>query len=268
MITRAIAPSFVVLALALGPAALAAPGPIDPNAPGQGDSGTPAERARDHDASIDRGFLTPHAETIGAGNWAINSYELLFLGLTYAPSDDFEIALTTSLPVAEGFPILLSLAPKYVFYRSPDTVVAVRGLLWYGSTLGEDDSLGSFSAGIVIDQYLDQRGRFALHASLSAGGAFGSFDSSELTVASGALFELDLGVTLGVASVAKLLVEAQIFAGKTDDAFRVAPVVLLNYGIRFHGKGLAADLGFIRPVGDVESDLILGLPFVAFSARF
>lgn len=246
----------------------AAEEPLQTGDPSQQQGRTAAELAQDRDASIDRGFLTAHADTIGAGNWAINSYELFFLGVSYAPTEDFEIALSTALPVAEGFPIFLSLAPKYVFYRAPDTVVAVRGTFWYGSVVGEDDSIGAFNVGVLLDQYLDHDGRFALHASLSAGSVFGVFDSDDFELADGALFQLDLGITLGVAQVAKLLVEAQIFAASTKDGFEVAPVVLLNYGIRFHGKTLAADLGFIRPIGDVDSGLILGLPFVAFSARF
>lgn len=250
--------------LALGAAAHAS----EPE-PAEAASATALEAARDRDASIDRGFLSTHADTIGKGNWAINSYELFLLGISYAPTDDLEIALTTSLPIADGMPFVGSLAPKYVFYRTADTAIAVRGIVWYGTVLGESSSIGSFSVGLHLDQYLDHAGRFGLHAALSGGTAFGpGFDSSDLQLASGALFQLDLGFTAGVANVAKLLVEAQIFAAKTSDEFRVAPIVLLNYGIRFHGKGLAADLGFVRPIGDVESGLILGLPFVAFSARF
>jgi len=261
----------LLIATLLAPSAAFADVPLEPSEPAASEL-TPAERARAADAAIDRGFVSSHAETIGGGNWSINVYQLFFLGVTHAFSDDFQVALTTSLPVFRDFPFLIALSPKGVVYRSPNTVVAVRGLVWWGTILGGggDGGLGAFSAGLVIDQYLDPGGRIALHASLSAGGAFGTnLGSSGFELGSGVLLQFDVGLSVAVARIVKLVVEAQTFAANVGDGFRFAPVALINYGIRFFGEDLAADLGFFRPVGDIGDDpFILGFPFVAFSARF
>lgn len=232
---------------------------------------TAAEKARAADASIDRGFLSSHAETIGAGNWSINSYELFFLGVTHAFTDDFQIAFTTALPVVEDFPFFLAISPKFVLHRSASTVVALRGLIWWGTLVGDDDDggLGTFNGGVNLDHYFDDDGRFALHASVSLGGAFGtSIGSDDFTVGSGLLLQIEGGFSFALARVLKLLFEVQTFALNTNDGFEFAPIVLLNYGIRFFGEDLAADLGFFKPIGDTGDDpFIMGFPFVAFSAR-
>lgn len=251
-------------------------GPYDEGAHDGGadydDAGEPTavEKARAADASIDRGFLTSHAETIGAGNWSINSYELFFLGVTHAFTDDFQIAFTTALPVVEDFPFFLAISPKFVLHRSASTVVALRGLIWWGTLVGDDDGgLGTFNGGVNLDHYFDGDGRFALHASVSLGGAFGTgIGSDDFTVGSGVLFQIEGGFSLALGRVLKLLFEVQTFALNTNDGFEFAPIVLLNYGIRFFGEDLAADLGFFKPIGDTGDDpFIMGFPFVAFSAR-
>ena len=232
---------------------------------------TPAEQARARDASIDRGLLMTHAETIGADRWTINSYELFLLGVTYGVSDDFQLSFTTSLPVVQDMPLLLSLAGKVVFYRDPWTVLALRGLIAWETVPSETDKgLGVFTASFFVDRYLDSRGRFALHGAFSVGGGFGTgFDSGGVTIGHGALFLIELGVTLGLADMVNLYAEVEIPAVNAGGRFDFAPYALVNYGFRFHGGSLAADLGFLRPVGSGSSDtFILGFPFVAFSARF
>ena len=64
-------------------------------------TGSPTALARGRDASIDRGFLTAHAETIGEGQWAFNAYELIFIGLTYGFTDDIQASISTLLPIVE-----------------------------------------------------------------------------------------------------------------------------------------------------------------------
>jgi len=234
-------------------------------------AGTPTGLARDRDASIDRGFLTTHAETIGDDKWAINAYELIFIGLTYGFSDDIQASFSTLLPITADIPLVLAIQPKFVLHRSPDTIVSLRTPVTLTSDLDGDDNetVVTFGAGVVVDQRLDDAGRFAVHAGLLASGALGSGFSftSGIDVVEGAFFEIDLGVSLGLAQIVKVIVEAQAFAVVSDAGFEFVDVVLLNYGVRFHSGSLAGDLGFIRPIG-VDSDLILGVPYLAFSARF
>ena len=65
----------------------------------------------------------------------------------------------------------------------------------------------------------------------------------------------------------KLLAEVGSAAGMDGDGagnnIDQLPGVLLNYGLRFHGQHIAADVGFIRPVidgADYDDPFILGLP--------
>ncbi len=223
--------------------------------------------ARDRDASVDRGVTTGHAETIGKGNWTINSYQLFLIGATYGFSDDFQLSATTLLPIIEDIPFVFALAPKYVVARGDQFALALRGDVWVGARSGT--TLGRASVGPVFDYYFDRQGRYAFHAGLNIGGVFGGFDNSGISFAEGLLIGLDLGFTLGVAKGFKLIVEGQLFAGYSAAGFNVAEVALLNYGVRFHGRDLAVDLTFLRPIGDVDvGPLVMGVPFVAFSARF
>jgi len=259
----------LVLALALLVAVPAAHADVPP--PVAAPATTPADLARDRDASIDRGFLMTHAETIGEGYFSINSYELFLLGVTYGVSDDFQLSFTTSLPVVEDMPLLLSLAGKWAFYRTPTTVLAARVLVAWESILGDsDEGIGVVTGSFFFDNYLDADGRFALHGGISIGGAFGTgFDSGGIQFADGALIGIELGFTLGLADSFKLYVEGQIPAASVNGNFEFAPFGLVNYGVRFHGHTISGDIGFIRPVGeDIDDPFILGLPFVALSARF
>jgi hypothetical protein len=92
--------------------------------------------ARHRDASIDRGFTTGHAETIGKGKWAFNSYELFLAGLTYGLTDDLQLSFTTLLPITSDVPLLIGLSPKLVVHRSDRVVAAIRGNVFMGVETG------------------------------------------------------------------------------------------------------------------------------------
>ena len=82
-------------------------------------------KAMDNDPSNDRGLVFPHAGTIGGGEWALNNYELFFLGLTYGFDDATQVSLTTLLPLFQGMPTILLLQVKRHLVRSPTTLVSV-----------------------------------------------------------------------------------------------------------------------------------------------
>ncbi|PIE17142.1 MAG: hypothetical protein CSA66_06600 [Proteobacteria bacterium] len=235
------------------------PGPLPP---------TPAELARDRDASIDRGIFNAHAETLGADSWAINSYELFLLGVSYGFTDDIQASITTLLPVVKDLPILFDLKGKFVVYRDATTVMAAQARLLYISHPDEDDAIGTFAGAFLIDHYLDDRGRFAIHGGLQVGGLFGSFSDGGFDVADGAGITFELGVSLGLSDLVKLHLEGWLPAVTTSAKFEFAKFGFVNYGIRFHGESVAADLGFIYPAGDVDAGpIVMGWPFVSFSAR-
>jgi hypothetical protein len=67
--------------------------------------------------------------------------------------------------------------------------------------------------------------------------------------------------------LAELASGAQFSQG---NGFDNAPGLLINYGLRFHGESIAADVGFIKPLssdGD-GGGLLMGLPFVNVSYRW
>ncbi|MCC6620173.1 MAG: hypothetical protein IT385_02900 [Deltaproteobacteria bacterium] len=262
----------LVVSLAIATTAIHAPSALAEDAVPDSPAATPTRLARARDASIDRGFLTAHAETIGEGKWAFNAYELIFIGLTYGFTDDIQASISTLLPIVEDIPLFIAIQPKFVLMRSPETIVSLRTPVTIGSSFDSDaeGTIVTFGAGVLVDQRLDAAGRFAMHAGLLASGAAGGgFDlTSDFEAADGAFFELDLGVTLGVASILKLLFEVQALAVVSEDGFEFADFVLFNYGVRFFSGSIAGDLGFIRPIGIDTDELILGVPYLAFSARF
>jgi|GEM_PF-1437929 len=233
---------------------------------------SPAAQAQHRDASIDRGIGSGHAETIGKNNWTVNSYELFLIGVTYGFTEDFQLSLTTMLPVFESTPFILALAPKYVVSRSDSVVVALRSNIWFGTDIGRGNGLGLISVGPAVDVYFDDAGRFAFHGALSIGGVFGDgFNSGSggFGFADGALIGLDVGFSLGLSRAFKLIIEGQFFSGYGSRGFRVAEMALVNYGVRFHNDTLAVDLAFIRPIGDFDvGGLVMGIPFVSFSSRW
>lgn len=256
----------LVCTMLLAPAALAGEG-------GEGVQGsTPTEMARARDAAVDRGLLTSHAETIGKDQWAFNAYELFFVGITYGFTDDIQASLSTLIPVTTDIPLVLAIQPKFVLARTPDLVLSLRTPVTIVSSFEEDvdGTAGTVGAGLLLDYRLDAEGRFAFHAGLLASGLFGAgFDSVDgFTFAEGAVFELDVGMTFSLSNLVTLLVEVQSFAAAGSGGFDVADGVLLNYGIRFHSGSIAGDLGFIRPIGTGDDNFFLGVPYLAFSARF
>lgn len=241
-------------------------------APSVGPTGLdPVARHRKEDASVDRGFFNSHAETLRAGDVAVNSYELLFLGVSGGLTDDLQLSLTTLLPVVSEMPIMLLFQGKYAFYRDEMTTVAVRGNFSYLASNDDeidDASVTLFGGAVAVDRFLDDGGRFAVHGALQLQGAIGSFDG-DVDVADGVVIGLETGLTGRVSKRFKILVDVLLPAAYSDGDFEVADAALFSYGVRFHGEDLAADLGFIRPLGDVDTgDLVLGLPWVAFTARF
>ena len=121
---------------------------------------------------------------------------------------------------------------------------------------------------MAIDSFLDQGGRFALHGALGVNGLIGS-GGADVDLSDGALISLEGGLTARLATRFKILIDILLPAAYTEAGFDVAEAVLFTYGVRFRGPDLAADLGFMRPIGDVDTgSLIMGVPWVAFSARF
>ncbi len=228
-------------------------------------SENPVEWARANDASNDRGLLSSHADTLREGEVAINSYELFFFGASYGVTDDFQLSFTTLLPVFSEFPLVGLINGKYVFKRTNRMVLSASANLAFASVDG--DGGGLIGASFNFDRYFGKEGTLGTHLAVDLQGAFAGGELSN-----GALIRFTGGLTIQAGNRVRLLAELMLPTGFVGGEFKSAEFFLLNYGVRFHGDTLAVDLAFIRPVIDGDDGftdvLPLGLPFVAFSARF
>ncbi|MFN3196812.1 MAG: hypothetical protein ACE366_00145 [Bradymonadia bacterium] len=220
------------------------------------------EADRENDASVDRGLLSSHAETLRAGEITFNSYQLFLAGLSAGVTDDLQLSGTFLLPAFEVFPFFGIFQGKYSLSRSETTSISVTANAIY-----TEGGFTSFGPGLSIDHHL---GAVSLHGTLIVNAALGEdeFDDDR-EVESGFLVVADLGFTARLSKRFKLLGELKVpmlLAAGENSGFS-EDLALATYGVRFHGSNLAADLAFLRPVTDYE-DFVLGVPYVAFSARF
>jgi hypothetical protein len=225
--------------------------------------------AKQRDASIDRGFIMSHAETLNEGELTLNSYELFLAGMSYGITDDLEVTLTTLLPIVREMPIVLSPQMKWVFLRGDQQVMSAKLNVTFATLTGEDSSSGgTISGGVSHDFYFDKEGRYAMFSGLDIGGVFGNVDEG-WQMGKGFVMAANLGFSAQVADFMKVMVEGVVPALYADKQFEISDIVNLTYGVRFFGEDLAVDLGFIRPLGEemADSGILMGLPYVAFTAR-
>ncbi len=230
---------------------------------------TPNVLARKRDAAIDRGLISTHAETIGAKQWAINAYELFFIGATYGFTDDIQASFSTLMPIVADIPLVLVAQAKFVVHRTNNTVVALRAPLMFASENDLSGGAGGFGAGVVMDHRFDKEGRYTLHGGLLVSGALvaGSSVTDDILVGDGAVISADLGLSLAFKDSFSLIFEGQAFAAVTGEGFDFLDLGTFSYGVRFHSGTIAGDIGFVRPIGVDTDPLILGIPYLAFSAR-
>jgi hypothetical protein len=225
-----------------------------------------AAQARMRDASIDRGFIVSHAETLPEGMWALNSYELVGIGLSYGITEDVEVSIISLVPIVAGMPLVAAPSVKWAFHRTEDQVLSAKlGLNYIGIS---DVGGGTFSAGLYHDFFFDPDGFYSMHLGVEVGGFFGQLDGSVGT-ADGAFLLFDLGFSAQLSDSIKLMAEFLLPAATNGEEFAVSPIMNVTYGIRWFGEGLSVDLGFLRPFGDEDLGdvLIMGVPYVAFSGR-
>lgn len=229
-------------------------------------SASPTESRRARDASVDRNILMPAAETIGAGEFTFNSYELLLAGVTYGVTDDIAVSVTGLLPVLEDLPRYVSVTGKFRLLAGSNDIFSLQPSVMHFAVDGGSASL--FGVNALYDHVFDAEGRhtFTLAATaLTVPGA----DGGDVDLPDGGLLAVSGAFNVQPASHVKCLAEfylpAAIGGGESDF---VEQALLLNYGIRFFGRHIAVDLTFLRPIHpDAETPFVLGLPFVVFSAR-
>ena len=221
------------------------------------------------DANIDRGWFMSTAMTQPAGSVSFNAYEIIFLGVTYAPIDRLQITATALTPVTSdmccwgifGVKLRALDAGRFHFAVAGSALLAsVQNINLYGE--GASSQRSMMWAALVTGSAsvcLDEACRSLVSAFATSG--FNQYsDTSEWPILYGA------SLTWG--HHVKLLLEADS-AALLGDVTKAARGALITYGVRFSGPNFAGDVGFTRPFGegvDVGS-LVMGFPVLTFTYR-
>jgi len=236
---------------------------------------SPAEIRRRQDPSVDRNITFPSAETVPKGYFAINSYELLGLGVSFGITDNFQLSLSAVLPflgVAAFGPSL-----KWCFLRSDRIIMSVQG----GAVLASASGGGGFNAlglGLYLDFVLDQGGTLVLSLSniIYLQKYTGSCANCTWEYAGYATVPT-ASLTWKVRRNIKFLTEFLAFFPIAGfDAFdadyagekTVETFYYFNYGVRLFGKTVALDVTLLRELFKEKKELVMGIPYVVFSVRF
>jgi len=180
-------------------------------------------------------------------------------------------SVTVLSPIVKDMPFVGFAAVKGRILSTERFHLALQGSLGWGHAFDVDSTttdgnLYTFGGGAFASYCLRQDCSSLVSASATYSLVLpGGFDGAAHTVIYGG------SVVHRVGRHVKLLGEVtSAAAGVTgSNDWENINGVLVGYGVRFHTDAIAADVGFIRPVGpDLDGDLLVGLPFVNVSYRW
>ena len=242
---------------------------VDPGNVVQAVPATPAAGATAGDPNIDRGFLLPTAMTQPAGTVTYNNYELLLHGVTVGITDRVQGSVTVLSPIVKDMPFVGFGAVKARVLSTDRFHLALQGSLGWGHAFqssAEDPNIYTVGGGAFASYCLRQDCSSLVSASATYSLVMpGSASEAAHTVIYGG------SVVHRVGRHVKLLGEVASAAGGVTGSsdFENIEGVLVGYGVRFHTNDIAADVGFVRPVGTGDDDeFLVGLPFVNVSYRW
>lgn len=216
------------------------------------------------DANIGRSWLSPTAMTPPKGTWSFQDYELLFVGGSYAFTDQFQVSANTMIPIVEDQPLIILASAKLLVARTGKLRLALHGTFNHFGENSDGDGDVNFYTGTVggvatlcLDADCDSL------ATGYVGAGFGSeSDGSVVPIffAGSLLKKLGRRVKLAVE------IDSAYIAGEIDE---MSNGFLGWYGVRFTSKNIGVDVGFVRPFGpDVEwEDFPMGFPVVSLAYR-
>lgn len=179
-------------------------------------------------------MFMPSALTPPGGSIGFHSYELFFVGASYAVSDRLLLSATALVPIVPDLGVNGILSAKYQVLADRRLKIALHGS--YG-ILGSD---ADFSAGLVGGvATLCFNDDCTSHASGYAAVGLASGDQSTFPVS------LAGGAALRVAKKIRLLAEVNtgLVTGEINE---VSSAFLVWYGVRFASSSISADFGFVR----------------------
>ena len=232
---------------------------------------TPAAGATSADPNIDRGFLLPTAMTQPAGSVTYNNYELLLHGVSVGITDRVQGSVTVLSPIVKDMPFVGFAAVKARVLSTERFHLALQGSLGWGHAFDVDSTttdgnLYTFGGGAFASYCLRQDCSSLVSASATYSLVMpGGLDGAAHTIIYGG------SIVHRVGRHVKLLGEVASAAGGVTGSGDWENIngVLVGYGVRFHTNSMAADVGFIRPVGtDGDDEFLVGLPFVNVSYRW
>ena len=232
---------------------------------------TAAAGATAADPNIDRGFLLPTAMTQPAGSITYNNYELLLHGVTVGITDRVQGSVTVLSPIVRDMPFVGFAAVKGRVLSTERFHLAVQGSLGWGHAFDvdsttSDSNVYTFGGGAFASYCLRQDCSSLVSASATYSLVMpGSADEAAHMVIYGG------SIVHRVSQHVKLLGEVTSAAGGVTGSNDLENLdgVLVGYGVRFHSNSIAADVGFLRPIGtDDDDEFLVGLPFVNVSYRW
>jgi hypothetical protein len=201
-----------------------------------------------------------------AGSLTYNNYELLLHGLTYGITDRVQATVTVLSPIVQEMPFVGFAAVKTRLPVGERLHLAVQATAGYGHSFEsnkDDANVYTLGAGAFASVCL--RSDCSSIASGSVSYQFGMSHGND----DGYLIVYGGSIVHRVAQHFKLLLEiSSAAAGGGQSATENIPGFLASYGFRFHNDNMAADVGFVRPVGEDTGEFLMGLPFASVSYRW
>lgn len=217
------------------------------------------ERGVMDDANSDRSLIAPSALTPPAGTFTFTDYELFWITGSYSPTDNLQITLGTALPLVSDQPFVGTLGAKLQIVKSDRLRLALHGTVGGGAESGSGGGAGI--VGGALTYCLDDGCVSHLNGYLGAGFAFEDSAASPIVASAAGIFRLSNQLR------GLIEVDTGYIAGdfaSTSNSF------LFNYALRFTGRNVGVDFGFMKLFVDGEDvldEVPLGIPFVSFTYR-